>query len=258
MASQKATSPGPATRPAASRGRSRRERPAKPALTRDGIIATAVALVRAEGLARVTMRRLAQELDTGPASLYVYVRNTDELHAAVLDELLGVVDLSPVEADGDWRDRLIRLLTSYTMVLFSYPGLAQSALIARPSGEHYLDLLEAVLALLDEGGVPPARAAWAVDLLLHFATSSAAEHATRNDIPGTDEEERTVELVLQSVSAGDHPHIAGLRDELLSGTGDDRFAWGFGVLIDGVQHVARPGQAEARNPPGDSAAKPAR
>jgi len=41
----------------------------------------------------------SQELDTGAASLYVYVRNTAELHAAMLDELLGQVDLGPVTAD---------------------------------------------------------------------------------------------------------------------------------------------------------------
>jgi len=34
-----------------------------------------VALMREEGLERVTMRRLAAALDTGPSSLYVYVRN---------------------------------------------------------------------------------------------------------------------------------------------------------------------------------------
>jgi AcrR family transcriptional regulator len=73
--------------------------------------------VRAESLERVTMRRMAQELDTGPASPYVYVRNTAELHAAVLDELLGAVDLGPVTGTGDWRDRLVRVLTSYTTVL---------------------------------------------------------------------------------------------------------------------------------------------
>ncbi|WP_323136054.1 TetR/AcrR family transcriptional regulator [Streptomyces sp. NBC_01481] len=84
---------------------SRRERPAKPALTRAGIIAAEVRIMWSEGLQKVTMRRLAQELDTGPASLYVYVRNTAELHAAVLDELLGSVDMTPVSADGDWRDR---------------------------------------------------------------------------------------------------------------------------------------------------------
>src|SRR4051794_36220693 len=84
--------------------RSRRERPAKPALTHDGIVATAVRVMEAEGLDRVTMRRLAQELDTGPASLYVYVANTAELHAAILEDLLGEVDLRPVRAEGDWQD----------------------------------------------------------------------------------------------------------------------------------------------------------
>src|SRR5580693_6527230 len=108
----------PGTPPAGSR----RERPAKPALTRAGIVAAALAVMRAEGLDRVTMRRLAQELDTGAASLYVYVSNTAELHAAVLDELLGELDLSPAtvgsEADGDWRDRLVQILDSYTVLLF--------------------------------------------------------------------------------------------------------------------------------------------
>src|SRR5207302_10675019 len=122
--------------------RGRRERPAKPALTRAGIIATAVEIMRVEGLQRVTMRRLAQELDTGAASLYVYVRNTAELHAAVLDELLGAVDLAPVRASGDWRERLEKVLLSYTLLLFEYPGLAQSAFLARPSGPHYLRLIE--------------------------------------------------------------------------------------------------------------------
>ena len=46
----------PEPRPAASR----RERPAKPALTRAGIVAAAVRIMQAEGLDRVTMRRLAQ------------------------------------------------------------------------------------------------------------------------------------------------------------------------------------------------------
>src|ERR1700755_695595 len=89
---------------------SRRERPAKPALTREGIVTAAVRGMQAEGLDRVTMRRLAQELDTGAASLYVYLRNTAELHAAMLERLLGQVDLSPVTAAGDWRERAVWVL----------------------------------------------------------------------------------------------------------------------------------------------------
>ena len=74
---------------------SRRDRPAKPPLSRAGIVAVALRVMGEEGLERVTMRRLAQELDTGPASLYVYVDNTAELHGAILDELLASVDFDP-------------------------------------------------------------------------------------------------------------------------------------------------------------------
>src|SRR5580693_3032479 len=140
----------PDTRPPVSR----RERPAKPPLTREGIVAAAVRIMQAEGLDRVTMRRLAQDLDTGPASLYVYVRNTAELHAAMLEELLAAVDLSPVTAAGDWQDRLITVLWSYTRILLDQPGLAPSVLVTRPSGPAYLSLAEGILALLSAGGVP--------------------------------------------------------------------------------------------------------
>lgn len=221
---------------------SRRERPAKPALTREGIVAIAVKVMRAEGLDRVTMRRLAQELDTGPASLYVYLANTAELHAAMLEQLLSQVDLSPVTAPGDWRDRLMQILSSYTSILFEQPGLAQSVLVTRPSGPAYLSLVEAILALLSVGAVPPARAAWAVDILLHFATSTAAEQGTRHRAAGTEEEDDAVAAALREAPAGTFPQIAALGAELLSGEGPDRLIWGFSVLISGITQIPRLGE----------------
>ncbi len=219
---------------------SRRERAAKPALTRAGIVAAAVRIMQAEGLDRVTMRRLAQELDTGAASLYVYVRNTAELHAAMLEELLGRVDLSPVTAASDWRDRLIEVLTSYTLILFGQPGLAQSVLVTRPAGPAYLSLAEGILALLSTGGVAPDRAAWAVDLLLHFATSTAAEQGTRQRAIDAQEEEEAVAAAIREAPAASYPQIAALGAELLSGPGPDRLTWGFRVLINGILQTPRP------------------
>jgi AcrR family transcriptional regulator len=223
---------------------SRRERPAKPALTREGIVTAAVQVMQAEGLDRVTMRRLAQELDTGAASLYVYLRNTAELHAAMLEQLLGQVDLIPVTAPGDWRDRLVTVLSSYTSILFGQPGLAQSVLVTRPSGPAYLSLAEGVLSLLSAGGVPPARAAWAVDILLHFATSTAAEQGTRDRAAGAEEEEDALAAALREAPAGTYPHIAALGAELMSGEGPDRLLWGFRVLISGITQTPRPTEPE--------------
>jgi AcrR family transcriptional regulator len=220
---------------------SRRERPAKPALTRAGIVAAATAVMQAEGLDRVTMRRLARELDTGAASLYVYVRNTAELHAAMLDELLTAVDLSPVTAPGDWRDRLTAVLWSYTRILLEQPGLAPSVLVTRPSGPAYLSLAEAILALLSDGGVAGDRAAWAVDLLLHFATSTAAEQGTRQRAVDAPDEEDALAAALRAAPAATYPHLAAIGvDELLSGPGENRLTWGFHVLISGIRQTPRP------------------
>src|ERR1700735_409535 len=186
--------------------RSRRERPAKPALTRAGIVATAIAIMRAEGLPKVTVRRLAQELDTGPASLYVYFRNTAELHAAILDELLGTVP--PPAAGSDWRGRLGKGLTDYTVMLFEHPSLARSALVTRPHGEHYLNLVEALLALLAEGGVPPGQAAWGLDILLQFGTATAAEQATRQESLDAGDEWDALAAAVRTTSGATHTQVA--------------------------------------------------
>jgi AcrR family transcriptional regulator len=204
---------------------SRRDRPAKPALSREGIVRAALAVLRAEGLEKVTMRRLAQDLDTGPASLYVYVANTAELHALVLDELLGAVGL-----DGDVE----QVLTTYVEVLFAHPALARSALVARPSGPHYLALVERLLGLLAEAGVAPDRAAWGVDLLLQYATATAAEQSTRARDVAAEDDWAALNRVVDAVHAGTHPHIAASADHLLSGTGPARLSWGFRVLLAGI------------------------
>ncbi|WNV86405.1 TetR/AcrR family transcriptional regulator C-terminal domain-containing protein [Umezawaea sp. Da 62-37] len=220
--------------------RSRRERPAKPALSREGIVSLAVDLVRTEGLKRVTMRRLAQELDTGAASLYVYVRNTAELHAAVLDELLGSVDLSPVTSEGDWRDRLAEVVSSYTWLLFRHPGLAQSALVARPSGDNYLSLVEAMLALLDEGGVPSGQASWGVDVLMLHSTASAAEHSS-DDKDETEDASAWEALTgkVLNASAETHPHVAAIGADLLAGPPTARRSWILRALINGIATTPR-------------------
>jgi len=211
---------------------SRRQRPAKAALSREAIVEAAVSLLRTEGLQRLTMRRLAAVLDTGPASLYVYVRNTEALHAAVLDELLGDVDL---EGTGTWRDRLHALLRSYTSVLFAYPSVARTSVFTRPSGPHYLRLLETVLGLLTEGGLAPNERKWGLDLLLLHATTIAAEHGTRGERPGVADEDSDLAAALSAAPADTHPHLhRAVHGEDSALAGPERFDWAIDVMLDGL------------------------
>ena len=200
----------------------------------------ALRVMREEGLERVPMRRLAAELDTGPASLYVYVENMAELHGALLDALLSELELP---AGGDrqaWREELIRLLSAYTVLLLGYPSLARSVLALRPSGPAYLRLIDAVLGLLRAGGVPARQAAWGVDLLLQYATATAAEHGTRDEAIEAAGEVYHQVTAIREADPGEYPNIDHARDELFSGTGDQRHRWAFTALVGGIAGTATP------------------
>jgi hypothetical protein len=104
---------------------------------------------------------------------------------------------------------------------------------------NYLQLIEMLLALLSEGGVPKAQAAWGIDLLLQFATASAAEHA---DSGVTGDWEATA-LAVRNVSADTHPHLAAQGDDLFAGPGAARLQWGIRVLINGITSTLRDGSS---------------
>lgn len=227
--------------------RSRRERPAKPALSRAWIIAETLQIIRTEGLEKATMRRVAQALDTGPASLYVYVTNTAELHSAVLDELLGALAW---ETTGTWNERVDVLLRSYADVLFAYPGLARSALLIRPTGPNAVRLYDRVLGLLLEGEVAVDRAAWGVDLLLQYVTGNAAEHSTPSpsDIDAPADDEAEMDVLTRALRAADPtttPHVAAHVDVLLSGEPTQRVTWGIQAIISGIAATPTPVATDA-------------
>lgn len=216
----------------------RRERPAKPALSREGIIDCALKILHAEGLAKVTMRRIAGELDTGAASLYVYIQNTEDLHAQILDALLASV-VPIAAATGTWRDRLKQALSNYMKVLFDHPEIARMAMSTLPSGPNYLSLVEALLGLLKEGEVADRDAAWAVDLLLLYATANAAEHSAWQSSPKAAGNFSALSTAISHADPLVYPHVARLGSELMSG-GPERGAWALDVLINGVLGTPRP------------------
>lgn len=228
----------------------RRERPAKPALSREWIVAETIKIMQTEGLEKVTMRRLAQTLDTGPASLYVYVANTTELYAAVLDELMGllITGASATAQTGDWRADLHALLRDYSTVLFTYPGLARSALVLRPTGPNALRLYDRILGLLLDGGMPVGRAAWGVDLLLQHVAANAAEHsqpATNAVTPGEDRDTDAIAAGLLGADPAIAPHVAEHGEALLSGTPDQRTDWAIDTLLNGIATTPTPLEGES-------------
>jgi AcrR family transcriptional regulator len=219
------------------RPRSTRDRPAKPPLSEDLIVETALAILRAEGLDAVTMRRVATELDTGPASLYVYIGGRDELRRAMLDRVAGSVPIEEPDP-ARWREQLHALVDGWLNAMEAHPGIAAVALADPPTTERSLLAANYMMGLLLAGGVAPQDAAWACDILPLLATASAMEatvHAARGNSEAAIVER--LEATFRALSAERFPNIVRYGDELTSGSSDERFTFAVDVFLDGL--VAR-------------------
>jgi len=241
------------------RPRSTRGRPAKAPLSEEVIVDTALEILRAEGLDAVTMRRVASELDTGPASLYVYIRGRDELRAAMLDRVSALVPL-PEPDPARWREQVHLLLTRLLRALEAHPGIAQVAVANIPTTARAMDFAENLVAVLRAGGIDSRDAAWACDILPLIVTATAVETAAYQARgAGGQPEQETLAKLLSAFAAlppERYPQLTAHAEEMISGDGDQRFTFAIDTFLDGLvaraaRHAsdaspARPKQTEHR------------
>jgi AcrR family transcriptional regulator len=218
---------------------SRRGGPVKLPLSRDAIVTEALKQLTRDGLAAMSLRKIAAALETGPASLYVYVNDLDELEALVFDRALARVGVRGAKPK-DWRERVKGLLGSYLQVLVASPGLAQLAFRRAAVGPNALRLVDALLGEFAGAGVERRTAAWAVDLLLLYVTAQGAEQGQRRHDSEQDRSspEGAVARAIRGVSAEEYPHIHAAREEIVSGPGQ-RVAWAIDSILSGVAPVSR-------------------
>jgi AcrR family transcriptional regulator len=214
-----------------------RSRPAKPPLGRDAIVTAALTVLDAEGLAGLTMRRVAQELDTGPASLYAHVSNRDELEELVFDRILGEVPVSEPDA-GRWDEQLRQLMRDIVAVLGRHPGSARLVMGRIPLTPNALVMEEAILALLRRGRLPERTVALGIDLLFLYATATAFEDAAGAAYWGDEEAagKRSAQVrgYLESLPEDRFPNLVAMAGPLLAGDGTARFEFGLDILIRGL------------------------
>jgi AcrR family transcriptional regulator len=219
--------------------------PAKPPLTRDAIVDAALALIDADGLDGVSMRRVAQRLETGPASLYQHVSNKDELLELVLDRVSAEVAIpAPGVGPDGWQEPLKELLRRVRKVLGAHQDLAYVMLGRVPTGPHSLAGAEGMLRILRDGGIPDRLAAHAVDMLALFVASTTYEDAIRRRIFGTPQDakeyvERVREYFL-SLPTDRYPTLVAMADVLTTFDGDEAegFEFALDVQVRGIAALA--------------------
>jgi AcrR family transcriptional regulator len=226
--------------------RSRRDRPAKPALSRDAIVEAALEIAREKGIDATSMRRVAQALDTGPASLYVYVANRNELWELMFDAALATVTTEPTDP-ARWREQLHELAGRIVhMMAVDFPGMARLAMVHIPVGDNSLRVAESMLSLLKAGGVEDQAAAYAMDLVTSYLNAIAYEQslyaALYNDPAHVEREVARIAERFTGLPADRYPTIAALAQQMTAGDGEERFALGLDVIVNGLLQTPTEGR----------------
>lgn len=222
--------------------RSTRDRPAKAPLSVDAVVGAGLRILREEGIDAVSMRRVAAELDTGPASLYVYVENRQDLLNKMFDAVTAEVDLSEQPDPKRWREQLERLLIAVRDAMDRYPGIARVPLANVPTTPNAMRVSDHLLGILRAGDVDRQSAAWFVDVVFLYVNAAAFEtsiYVTEQDDPEAVHEEMH-DVFMRRLDPEAYPNMAALGEHLISGDGDERFTFGIRLMINGLLSTKPP------------------
>jgi AcrR family transcriptional regulator len=205
-------------------------------LTRQAIVDAALRVLDAEGMEGLSMRRVADELGTGAASIYWHVRNKDELLQLVFEQVMEEAEL-PAPDPSRWQEQLGMLAVQMRAILTRHRDIARISLGRAPTGPTVALFTEWLFTLLKPVGIPDKVIAYLGDLFGLYVGAFAFEDslgAGAIDAEG----ERFVEMVkdyMRSLPEDRFPYTRQAADLIFATDRDDRYAFGIDLMIRGLQ-----------------------
>lgn len=230
----------------------------RPKLTRSEIVAAAVRLADTEGLAAVSMQRVAGALGYTTMSLYRYVERKDDLLLLMADAAMDATPPGPRE-DGDWRAGLEQWCQEVVALFRAHPWTVRLPVSGPPSGPNGIRWMEAGLREISAPGLSPLES---LQMLLVLNTVlretlrmefEMAEAADRRGTPIGENENAWAQGLLGVLDPAAFPAVTGAlgrietEEEELDLRYDPEQAGGpaeglgFGIdrILDGIEAYAR-------------------
>jgi len=206
-------------------------------LTRERVLATAVALADRGGIGSLSMRKLAQELGVEAMSLYHHVANKDDILDGLVDVVFSEIDL-PSGEEG-WRAAMRRRAISAREALRRHPW-ATGLMESRPTpGAANLRHHDAVLGVLRGAGFPVELAAHAYSLLDSYIYGFALQEAS---LPFHTPEEaaQVAQAIMAEFPASEYPHLTEIAVDHVLQPGYDygnEYLFGLDLILDGLERA---------------------
>ncbi|MET7652323.1 MULTISPECIES: TetR/AcrR family transcriptional regulator C-terminal domain-containing protein [unclassified Streptomyces] len=222
--------------------RERRE-PDQPTLSRDAIVREAIAMLDADGIEALSMRKLGARLNAGATSLYRHVATKDELMELAVDEVAAEIHVP--SADGaDWRAAVTEAAGSFRATALRHPWL--SSVLGQAGlaylGPNLMAFAERLATLFTAAGFSePGRA---IEPVLSYVIGvSTTEAAWLTTVARSGESE--IEFIARLMPAAQQAAApyAHLADDYAASAAqstdpvalrEDKFTYGLEVVLDGL------------------------
>jgi AcrR family transcriptional regulator len=230
--------PAPPWQRVPERAGSRRRDP----LTREAIVAAALRVLDRDGLGVFSMRRVAEELDTGAASLYWHVGSKDGLLDLVMEEVIGEQEVPDPDPER-WQEQLKEVARVMRRTILRHRDIVQISIGRIPMGPNALRLSERVLAILRGGGVPDELAVQSYLLLISVVNGFTMDEAEFDvgappSAPPPEEAGQMVRGYLESLPPDQFPNLTEVADAFAMGDQDERFELLLDLFVEGLARRA--------------------
>ena len=216
------------------------------ALTRERVVAEALAVISTDGAQALSMRAIAARLGVVPGALYRHVRSKEQLYDLVLDAVLAEVD-HQADDEAPWTAQVAAIAHRLRAALENNPGVAALLKARDPISPSSLTVAEAFLAPLRAAGLPGRQAALAFRLVYDYTVgfalgdpTSPAEQRLRDTAT-----RQELHALLRALPASRFPTLAADGIYAWANDRDERFRSGLETLLRGLQaltlETGRPG-----------------
>jgi AcrR family transcriptional regulator len=224
--------------------REKRRSPGRPPIPLDRIVTTALQIVDDEGAEALSMRTLAQRLNSGTATLYRHFGSRADLIASVVDQLFGAVELDVARLSTmPWQEACKAASHGIFEVLRRHQNVTPLLAGDVPIGPNALAARERMIAFLLANGFPPALAARSYAMLSRYILGFAIQTTRAKG----DLDDARLEQVFHDLDPRQFPATVKVADSLPVSLADE-FAFGLELIVDGLtQTLARNPQRKAKH-----------
>jgi AcrR family transcriptional regulator len=214
-------------------------------LTQDAIVETAMRVLDSEGLDGLSMRRVADELDTGPASLYWHVGSKDGLLDLIFDRVIGEQQV-PEPDPANWREQLKEVARDMRRTILRHRDVVRISIGRIPMGPNAIRYSERVLAMLRAGGVPDRLAVLGFHLLTSVVNGFTMDETGQGgeppaDQPPLEEGAQMARAYLASLPQSDFPNLVALADQFTVTDPEVRFELLLDLFVGGLARQVEAG-----------------